>query len=922
MTHANKRSAKTEIVKQLGYLPAFLIPAINSSLIFRSLAQQTLSAYINNPFPDLFKEKLFVSLSRYCGISYFTICHSCTLQSLGMKASEILALGDIEYPQTEEDIKADLQLLCDQWQGGREWQNNPQIETSLLRCSSLIFLQPTESANCSAILKPLLGKVYYNYLIVFLGYIRLCHQWVRKNPEISHQQDRRSQLHLGSLLLTEIRLAQFFQPNIKPNVKPEISQQETAIPTTFQAKNCSSSFSRISPKLNPATFDWQLRQKTVISCLANAPFPVMIHNQDGKILHLNRHWLDVTGYSAPEITTISEWKQKAQVQQQEIVKLSTGIPQRLVAYNPQTQSSQVVTDTEAVLQQIVVSLTNLTPGMTEIAAQKKIAKATRSEVTITTSNDEQRFWELYSAPLSFDNDSHQLTISIVKDVTEIVRSETKLAEVETKLKLVLEATKTGNWSWNLLNNRVEICHRGRTILGLRDFDGSYESFLQSINPSERESVDLAAIKAIKAQKDLDLEYRIVNPDHETCWIRARGKLYYNAEGQAARITGVVTDITQQKNIQARVDSNINQFGQPNLVKSLQKLETLLNLIPYYLFVVDVPTQTISLVNVGLAQSLGLSKPEAVKGQTISECFSSEYTRQIVWQEQQVLSHEKVLHLQEEVVLPDGIHYFDTVITPIRNDQGEIYAVLHTSSDIPDLVATQEALSERTLQLEAANRELESFSYSVSHDLQAPLRVINGFSQVLWENYQPCLDDRGKHYLQRIQANSKRMSDLIDALLQLSRVTRSQMESVNVNLSAIALDIVEELQTESPQRQIEVKIEPDLQVKGDPQLLRIVLDNLLNNSWKYTSKRSLSQIEFNVLPGDQPQSTYFVRDNGAGFDLQYADKLFTPFQRLHSQLEFPGTGIGLATVQRIIYRHGGKVWAEGECDRGATIYFSL
>jgi light-regulated signal transduction histidine kinase (bacteriophytochrome) len=167
-----------------------------------------------------------------------------------------------------------------------------------------------------------------------------------------------------------------------------------------------------------------------------------------------------------------------------------------------------------------------------------------------------------------------------------------------------------------------------------------------------------------------------------------------------------------------------------------------------------------------------------------------------------------------------------------------------------------------------------------------------------------------------------MSDLIDALLQLSRVTRSQMQPVQVDLSAIAQEIIEELRGEEPERKVEVHLAPDLETKGDPQLLRIVLSNLLHNAWKYTSKRSRSRIEFGMIAENVSQATYFIKDNGAGFDQTYVDKLFTAFQRLHSQEEFPGTGIGLATVQRIIYRHGGKVWAEGECDRGATIYFSL
>ena len=366
----------------------------------------------------------------------------------------------------------------------------------------------------------------------------------------------------------------------------------------------------------------------------------------------------------------------------------------------------------------------------------------------------------------------------------------------------------------------------------------------------------------------------------------------------------------------------NKLAAPNVTQSIKELAKIIDLIPSYIFVSDVRDETISLINLRFSKSLGLERSELAIDKKIAECFSSEYARQIFWQQQQVLTHGRKVHVQEEVKLPDGIHYFDTTVVPLCNDLGEIYALLHTSNDIPDLAATKEALSQRTLQLEAANKELESFSYSVSHDLQAPLRVINGFSQVLWENYQPDLDDRGKHYLQRIQANSEKMSDLIDAILQLSRVTRSQMKSVKVNLSQIAQNIIEELRQENPDRQVEFITSENLTAIGDPQLLKIVLDNLLSNAWKYTSKRSLGKIEFNAVVGKDGKPTFFVRDNGAGFDLEYADKLFTAFKRLHSQAEFPGTGIGLATVQRIIYRHGGRVWAEGACDCGATIYFSL
>ncbi len=427
--------------------------------------------------------------------------------------------------------------------------------------------------------------------------------------------------------------------------------------------------------------------------------------------------------------------------------------------------------------------------------------------------------------------------------------------------------------------------------------------------------------SVKVGKDLELKYRIVKPDANICWIRSKGKLIRDFTAKPIRMTGIVSDITDNQAIQPQ-NQQIKLDRQQKVTQSLGELKELLNLVPYHLFVVDLKTQLISFCNLGLSQSLGYANSEQVIGKAIAECFPPENARHLVNQHQQVVNSGNVWRTQETVILPDGKHYFDTVITPLKNSAGEIYAVLHTASDIPDLAAAQEALSERTRQLEAANKELESFSYSVSHDLQAPLRRINSFSEVLYDNCNSSLDARGKHYLQRIQANSERMSELIDALLQLSRVTRSQMQLRSVNLSEIAREIMEELQATKPQRQVEFAITPELTTKGDPRLLRIVLNNLLNNAWKYTSKRSPGIIEFGSLDCDRDKQIYFVRDNGAGFDPDYSDKLFTAFKRLHSEAEFPGMGIGLATVQRIIYRHGGKLWAEGKLEKGSTFYFSL
>jgi len=231
------------------------------------------------------------------------------------------------------------------------------------------------------------------------------------------------------------------------------------------------------------------------------------------------------------------------------------------------------------------------------------------------------------------------------------------------------------------------------------------------------------------------------------------------------------------------------------------------------------------------------------------------------------------------------------------------------------------VAERTAQLEATNKELEAFSYSVSHDLRAPLRSIDGFSQALLEDYGDRLDAAGQDYLQRVRAATQRMAQLIDDLLGLARVTRSALHHETVDLSAHARTIASELRQAQPDRQVEFRIAPDLIVEGDGRLLHVLLENLIGNAWKFTQKRPHATIEFGMTTCDG-RAAYFVRDNGAGFDMAYADKLFGAFQRLHSTAEFSGTGIGLATVQRIVHRHGGRAWAEGVVGQGATFYFAL
>lgn len=267
------------------------------------------------------------------------------------------------------------------------------------------------------------------------------------------------------------------------------------------------------------------------------------------------------------------------------------------------------------------------------------------------------------------------------------------------------------------------------------------------------------------------------------------------------------------------------------------------------------------------------------------------------------------------------------LSPLQTEDGTLVTaairdVTERKNNEEKIRRLNEDLEQRAVQLEATNKELEAFSYSVSHDLRAPLRTIDGFSLAVLEDYGDQLPDEGRNYLMRIRTAAQRMAQLIDDLLNLSRLTRAPLNPEPTNLSKIAQQILQEIQRSEPERIVEVSVAPSITAECDPRLIKVVLENLLNNAWKFTSRQEMAHIEFGVQEELRDGRVYYVRDNGAGFDMAYVNKLFGAFQRLHTNSEFPGIGIGLAIVQRIINRHGGRVWAEGSVDGGATFYFTL
>jgi signal transduction histidine kinase len=422
--------------------------------------------------------------------------------------------------------------------------------------------------------------------------------------------------------------------------------------------------------------------------------------------------------------------------------------------------------------------------------------------------------------------------------------------------------------------------------------------------------------------------------------RARDQLEIRVQERTAELLNVT------KNLQAEITEH--NLAEQHVRESQAKLDAALASMTDAVFISDAAGQFVEFNNAFATFHRFKSKADCARNLAsypdILEVFlpDGELAPLDMWAVPRALRGESATNAEYTLRRKDtgetwvGSYSFN----PIRDKEGHIVGSVVVGRDVTERnFAEQQIISlnaslevrvhERTTELEAANRELESFAYSVSHDLRAPLRGIDGWSHALIEDYGDRLDDQGREYLARVCGEAQRMGELIDDLLQLSRLTRVEMRREPVDLSAIARAILADLLRHDPQRQVDTLITPDLTAIGDPHLLELVLQNLLQNAWKFTGKTPHARIEVGLthnigdttsIPLDPP--AFFIRDNGAGFDMAHTAKLFAPFQRLHRQSEFSGTGVGLATVQRIIHRHGGQISAAAQRDLGATFYFTI
>jgi PAS domain S-box-containing protein len=499
-------------------------------------------------------------------------------------------------------------------------------------------------------------------------------------------------------------------------------------------------------------------------------------------------------------------------------------------------------------------------------------------------------------------------LSVLSETARRTRTEEQLLNAQERFRLLFDSNPIPTWVFDMETLLIVAVN----ATALKTYGYTHEEFLRfkitDIRPPEDVPSLLDSIHKENASSEDSGPWRHHKKSGEVIDVQIRS---YPLKflGKPARLV-VATDITEKK----RAEDALKQ--------SEERLRMIIANIKDY--------SVITLDRLGHVTSWN-GAAERIKGYRTDEVIGKHVS--IFYTSDDVSIGKPTIELDTAIksgrfeddgwrIRKDGSQFWaNVVVTPLLDQVGSVRGFVKITRDTTEKRIAEQQLLQRSAELEAANKELESFSYSVSHDLRAPLRGIDGFSQALEEDYAAHLDANARNYLGRIRAGTQRMAMLIDDLLNLARVTRAEMHRETIDLTKMASDIARDLQRAEPNRQIALKIDDSLTANGDHRLVRVALQNLLGNAWKFTAKRADTRIEFSTL-GCNGRRVYFVRDNGAGFDQAYAARLFGAFQRLHSMEEFPGTGIGLATVQRIIHRHGGKVWAEGAVNHGATVYFTL
>ena len=587
----------------------------------------------------------------------------------------------------------------------------------------------------------------------------------------------------------------------------------------------------------------------------------LLVDREGRILDVNEAYSRMSGYSAAELLEKRIWDLEAFADERSV---SDGIRRCVVAGFDRFET-QHTTKSEELLE--------LDVGISYVPGQDRV-------------------------------------LLFARDIGARKHAERKARESRDRLELAQLAAGMGVFDWDVVSGDVTWTEALERIYGFPagGFGGRYDDWRERVHPDDRDEAEASVARSIEAHADWQTTYRIVRPDGETRWIEARGRPYYDASGAAMRFVGVNVDVTAGK-------------------LASDELDRFFRLALELLCVASIDGHFLR-VNPAFEHTLGYSRDELLATPFLDFVHPDDRAATI-GAVADLAEERDVVHFVNRYRCKDGSYRWLEWSSRAVADQGLIYAA---ARDVTDARARleeirvlnmelEERVAVRTAELVASNAELEAFAYSVSHDLRAPLRSMDGFSKLLLDDYADRLDERGRDFAGRIRAGAQRLGAMIDDLLMLSRVSGAELRRTRLDLSGLVRTALDELRETQPARRVEELVAEGAWADADPELVRVLLDNLLDNAWKFTSTRDVARIEFGTA-GDSDEPAFFVRDNGVGFDMAYVGKLFQPFERLHRTDEFPGTGIGLASVRRIVGRHGGRVWAEAAPDAGATFSFTL
>ena len=573
-----------------------------------------------------------------------------------------------------------------------------------------------------------------------------------------------------------------------------------------------------------------------------------------------------------------------------------------------------------------LSTADLTPPDGGEDAEQDVERLLRGDVSSYSREkrivrkDGSPVWLVISVSLLRDDDGrpHRI-IATHQDVTARKLAEDRLRESEERMRAIIAAEPECVKVVAADGTLLDMNPAGQRMLEAGSLDEvKGRPLLGFVAPAYREQFSRLHQRVMRGES-ATLEFEAVGLAKSRRWLETHAVPLRDAGGNIYALLGVTRDVTEHRAAKEALASERNL------------LRAIIDNLPDHIHVKDRDLRII-LANEAWINSRVAGRREL--GMTVHDLLPHERALMVEAEDRAVMESGRA-SVPRETVREDpqlGRRVLLTTKTPLRNAAGHAIGTVSISRDITDLrqraleveklnAALEARVTERTAELTAANQELESFAYSVSHDLRAPLRYIEGFAAALQQDYAKKLDATGRDYLERARAAALRMGHLIEDLLRLSQVTRMELRKTDVDLSALAGEIADELRREQPGRKMKFRIEPGLRARGDPGLLRSALANLIQNAWKFTSTHRTATIEF----GARHQSgacVYFVRDDGAGFDMAHAGRLFGAFQRLHAERDFPGTGIGLATVRRVMRRHGGDAWAESEVGKGATFHFTL